>query len=276
MRKIGFVVDSTSGIKYKDVSVVPLKINIDGVEYEDGKIEQHIVVKALKDKVSIKTSQPPPTLFMLAYDEQLKKGYEHVICLTISGTLSGTVNSANLGKEMLESNQVTVIDSQTGDVGVQYILEKALKLANTGAEVDEVIDYIEKLITKGSLLFTVDNLSTLVKNGRLTKVQALIGNVLRIKPILRFKQGVLNVEHKARGLQGVFKYINRQIVDLLEHLNIVVRIAYIDNLENAEKLYSIIKNLNKDNIDVELRGTISPVISAHIGIGGMGIYLAHK
>lgn len=276
MRKIGFVVDSTIGDVFIDASVVSLKVNVDGMEYVEGKVDPQIIVKAIQDKKDVKTSQPAPTSFMEAYEEQLDKGYEHVICLTLSGGLSGTINSANLAKDMLESDQVTVIDSGTVHVGAQYIFEKAVELADTGASVDQVVAYINDLIVKGSLIFTVDNLATMVKNGRLSRVQALIGNILRIKPILRFDQGILEVEHKARGIQAVFKYITKQVVEMLDYAKIIVRITYVDNIDYAKEIFRQVKELSNDKIDVEVRGVLSSVISAHVGLGGTGIYLAFE
>ncbi|HHT54974.1 MAG TPA: DegV family protein, partial [Acholeplasma sp.] len=207
MRKIGFVVDSTFGYKGNEATVVPLNVFIDDKEYVDGEFDGSLVVEALEKDLKMSTSQPSPNAFLNAYEKELAKGYEHVICLTISSSLSGTFNSANLGKDILENDNVTIIDTKTVNLGSEYILEEAIKYANLGKSLEEVIKYINDLISKGSIIFSVDNLQTLVKGGRLGRLSALIGSVLKIKPILRFKEGILNVEAKVRGLMGVFKYI---------------------------------------------------------------------
>lgn len=276
MRKVGFVIDSTFTFKTKDISVVPLKVIIDGVEHVEGQISNDLVVDALKNNRDLKTSQPTPNSYVEAYEHQLSLGYEHVICLTISSTLSGTVNGANVAKDIVDNDKITVIDTQSASVGATAVLENALAYAETGKSVEEVIAYINESVKKGSVIFSVDNLSTLVKNGRLSKVSAFIGGLLRVKPILRFKEGVLTVESKARGILGVFKYITAQVAEMVEKNDVVVRITYVDNLAYAEEMEKSILDLNKDKIDVQVRGIVSTVMAAHIGLGGMGIYLGVK
>ena len=275
-RKVGFVIDSTFTYKSKDITVVPLKVIIDGVEYIEGEFHNDLVIDALKNNKEMKTSQPTPSAFVDAYEHQLSLGYEHVICLTISGTLSGTINGANVAKDIVENENVTVIDTKSASVGSTHILESAMELAETGATGPEVIEYINDLITRGSVVFSVDNLNTLVKNGRLSRVSAIIGGLLRVKPILRFKEGVLNVESKARGIVGVFKYITNQVMEMLDKDKLIVRITYVDNVEYAQKMYDSITELNSDKIDIELRGIVSAVMSAHLGLGGLGVYLGFE
>lgn len=273
MRKIGFVVDSTFGYKGSEATVVPLNVFIDDKEYVDGEFDGSLVVEALEKDLKMSTSQPSPNAFLNAYEKELAKGYEHVICLTIASSLSGTFNSANLGKDILENDNVTIIDTKTVNLGSEYILEEAIKYANLGKSLEEVIEYINDLISKGSIIFSVDNLQTLVKGGRLGRLSALIGSVLKIKPILRFKEGILNVEAKVRGLMGVFKYITNQVSELLTGEKVVVRITYVDNKGYAENLERMINDLNDNNLDVNITGQLNASVAAHIGLGGMGIYL---
>lgn len=276
MRKVGFVIDSTFTFKTKDISVVPLKVIIDGAEHVEGQISNDLVVDALKNNRDLKTSQPTPNSYVEAYEHQLSLGYEHVICLTISSTLSGTINGANVAKDIVDNEKITVIDTQSASVGATAVLENALAYAETGKSVEEVIAYINESVKKGSVIFSVDNLNTLVKNGRLSKVSAFIGGLLRVKPILRFKEGVLTVESKARGILGVFKYITAQVAEMVQKHDVVVRITYVDNLAYAEEMEKSILDLNNDKIDVQVRGIVSTVMAAHIGLGGMGIYLGVK
>lgn len=273
MRKIGFVVDSTFGYNGKFASVVPLKVIIDNKEYVDGTIGEGILVDALKNNKSITTSQPSPNLFVQAFEHELEK-YDYVICLTLSKTLSGTFNSANLAKDILEKENIIIIDTETVTEGALYIFEELLKLADEGKSLEEVLGEFKRIKANGSIIFSVDDLSTLVKGGRLGKISGIIGSLLRIKPILRFKEGVLTVEAKVRGLMSAFKYIIEQAKVLVEHSNIIVRITYVDNRGYADQIYEMFKELNNDKIDVKIGGTLSPVVAAHIGLGGMGIYLA--
>jgi DegV family protein with EDD domain len=278
-RKVGLVVDSTFGldqkfIKENQISVVPLKVIIDDKEYIDGEINPDLVVAALREGKHVKTSQPAPELFIKAYEEQLKT-FSSVICLTISKTLSGTVNSATLGQTILDNKNIYVVDTETTINGGQYLSEKMIEFLNEGHQATEALTYLEELKDKGSLVFTIDNLQTLVKNGRIGKISAMIGNVLKIKPILRFRKGVLDLEHKVRSFKNVMLYLTDEVKKMLNYGNVVVYIAYVDRSVEAKELEHEIFQLG-DHVTTKITGVISPVVSAHVGLGGLGIYLTNE
>ncbi len=278
-RTVGIVVDSTFGIdqafsRKHDITVVPLKVIIDGKEYVDGSFDPSLVVRALQNKLEVKTSQPSPEQFIHAFEEQLKR-YESVICITLSKTLSGTYNSANLGKTILEHPKVYVIDSESTINGAGYMTEKLIEFLDEGHDVHQGLNRLEQLKSKGSIIFTIDNLQALIKSGRIGKIQAVIGNILKIKPILRFKQGVLELEHKVRNFNNVILYLVEQTQKLISQGQVIVRIAYVDQSIQAKELEHEIYRID-DSIDIKITGVISAVVSAHVGLGGLGIYLAYE
>jgi DegV family protein with EDD domain len=278
-RTVGIVVDSTFGIdqsfaQAKDITVVPLKVIIDGKEYVDGSFDPSKVVHALQNKLEVKTSQPSPEAFIKAFEDQLKR-YESVICITLSKTLSGTYNSANLGKTILENPKIHVVDSESTINGAGYMTEKLIEYLEEGHDVKQGLFRLEQLKTKGSIIFTIDNLQSLIKSGRIGKIQAVIGNILKIKPILRFKQGVLDLEHKVRNFSNVILYLVGETQKLIKEGKVIVRIAYVDQSIQAKELEHEIYRID-DSIDIKITGVISPVVSAHVGLGGLGIYLAYE
>jgi len=279
-RKVGIVVDSTARLNQnlvdtQKIDVATLKVMIGESEYIDGTFDPHLVEDALKKHVKVKTSQPSPDMFIKAYENQLSM-FDEVICLTLSKSLSGTFNSATLAQTILENKNVHVVDSETTITGLSYLTEKLVEYLEEGHNAKEGLLYLEELKAQGSLVFTVDNLSTLHDNGRLSKLQATIGNFLRIKPILRFKQGVLEVEQKVRGFQKAFNYLVNEVKGLmLMGQKAVVRIAYVDRSVEAKELEHALFQLG-DNVDVKVVGVVSPVISAHVGLGGLGIYLGYE
>jgi DegV family protein with EDD domain len=278
-RKVGIVVDSTFGldpkyVKDNQIIVVPLNVLIDNKEYIDGEIHPDIVVDALQNKKTVKTSQPAPELFLKAFEDQLKR-YEDVICMTISKSLSGTINSANLAKTLVESEHVYIEDTESNINGAAYLAEKLIEYLDEGHSVQEGLRHLAELKEKGSLVFTVDNLQQLVTNGRLSKVQGFIGNILKIKPILRFSRGVLAVEAKVRSFNNVVLYLMNETKKLMVFGKVVVRIAYVDRSTEAKILEHELFQLG-ENITIKITGVISPVISAHVGLGGLGIYITNE
>ncbi|HCB67636.1 MAG TPA: DegV family protein [Acholeplasmataceae bacterium] len=278
-RKVGIVVDSTFGldpnyVKDNQIIVVPLNVLIDNKEYIDGEIHPDVVVDALKNKKTVKTSQPAPELFLKAFEDQLKR-YEDVICMTISKSLSGTINSANLAKTLVESEHVYVEDTESNINGAAYLAEKLIEYLDEGHSVQEGLRHLGELKEKGSLVFTVDNLQQLVTNGRLSRVQGFIGNILKIKPILRFSRGVLAVEAKVRSFNNVVLYLLNETKKLMVFGKVVVRIAYVDRSTEAKILEHELFQLG-ENVTIKITGVISPVVSAHVGLGGLGIYITNE
>ena len=133
-RKVGLVVDSTFGLtkeyvnKYQ-ISVAPLKVIIEGKEFVDGEFDPELVVVAMQNNKDIKTSQPSPEQFLRAYEKQLTL-FDDVLCLTLSKTLSGTINSANLGLTLIENSHVHVVDTQQTINGSGYIAQRMLAAKN--------------------------------------------------------------------------------------------------------------------------------------------------
>jgi DegV family protein with EDD domain len=278
-RKVGIVVDSTFGldpkyVKDNQIIVVPLNVLIDNKEYIDGEIHPDIVVDALQNKKTVKTSQPAPELFLKAFEDQLKR-YEDVICMTISKSLSGTINSANLAKTLVESEHVYIEDTESNINGAAYLAEKLIEYLDEGHSVQEGLRHLAELKEKGSLVFTVDNLQQLVTNGRLSRVQGFIGNILKIKPILRFSRGVLAVEAKVRSFNNVVLYLINETKKLMVFGKVVVRIAYVDRSTEAKILEHELFQLG-ENVTIKITGVISPVVSAHVGLGGLGIYITNE
>lgn len=280
-RKIGIVVDSTCGTEFKetifkDASIVSLSMLVDEKSYVDGTLTNSELLEFMHSNHKVKTSQPAPDLFIKAYQEQFALGYEKVICLVISGGLSGTVNSANLAKTIVDDKNIIVIDTETVGPGVTFLLERL----NQYIETDQMTadEAIEKLLTQdipnGQLLFSVDHLGTLVKGGRLTKIEALIGNILKIKPILKYKASKLTVDKKARGTQAVFKYIVSEVKKVLDQgIKTIAKIVYVDDPAPAKELIHELAQLESENLTVELYGAISPVVATHLGYRGMGVYI---
>src|SRR3989339_539311 len=176
---------------------------------------------------------------------------------------------------ILENQNVYVVDSETTINGGLYLAEQMIFYLNEGHNITDALNYLEELKDRGSLIFTVDNLQTLVKNGRLGKVQAFIGNVLKIKPILRFRKGVLDLEHKVRSFKNVILYLTDEVKKMNLLGKVTVYIAFVDRSVEAKELEHELFQLG-EQVNVKITGVISPVVSAHVGLGGLGIYLTNE
>lgn len=148
-----------------------------------------------------KSSCPSPEKYMEAYQTEA----ENVFVITLSSHLSGSYNSAVLGKniyhEQYGSKNICVFDSESASCGeTQYAL-KAMELQEQGLSFEETIRELEAFREKMKTYFILDNLETLRKNGRLTGVKAMVVSTLNIKPIMMGDHGVIAQKSQAIGVK---------------------------------------------------------------------------
>ncbi|MCI8529825.1 MAG: DegV family protein [Lachnospiraceae bacterium] len=148
-----------------------------------------------------KSSCPSPERFMESYLASV----DHVYVVTLSAHLSGSYNSAELGKKLyLEKHgqkQIHVIDSQSASGGETQIALKLVELEEAGLSFEEIVKQIEAFRDSVQTYFVLDNLETLRKNGRLTGVQALVASTLNIKPVMGADKGEIIQRSKTIGIK---------------------------------------------------------------------------
>ena len=286
MKKYGLVVDSTLTVtldifEENNILVAKFKVLIDG-EPQPLDVSNEAVVSAIKADKEVKTSQPAPEDYLKTYQQHFGNGAEVVLCFTISKSLSGSFNSAKLAVASLPAeyqDKVYVFDTESVSVGSRYYLLKAIEFLNAGMSPDQTMIKLEQLKNQGYLLFMVDDLDTLKKGGRLGKVKYFIANILKIKPILRFKRGELEISNStARGQVRAVRFLINKIIKEQEshpHNKIKVILANVDQDSEALEIVNIM-NLNLPNIPVEYGGRISQIVTSHIGPGGVGIYVYYE
>jgi DegV family protein with EDD domain len=279
MSKIGFIVDSTFTIdkafaKKHDIHIVPLTVFINGTPHLDGTVTVKDLEQAFLNNADLKTSQPTPEQYVTAYESQLKK-YDQLLVLTLAKSLSGTFNSATLAKESVDGgSKITIFDTESTGAGGLYFMEQLAELREKEADIKKLVAKAEEIRNKGLFFITVDDLKYLIKGGRITKTKAMIGNLLKKKPILKFKSGKLELEQTVRAFAGVKQFIVDEAKKLLEasKKKVVVYINFVDDEERAKVVKESLLELG-NRISIRIVGTVSPVVSAHVGLGTLGIYL---
>ena len=131
-----------------------------------------------------KSACPSPESYRKAFDCEA----DHVYCVTLSSELSGSYNSAVLGASLLheerKDKQVHVFNSRSASVGQTLIAMKIAQCEDAGLPFEDVISVVNKYIEEQHTFFVLENLETLRKNGRLSRVKALVATALKIKPIM--------------------------------------------------------------------------------------------
>lgn len=199
---VKIIVDSTADLQPEiaaKVDIVPLSVHFGEQEYISGEniTPQKFYEMLVENDELPTTSQPAPYRFEEAFEKAVSEGYE-VICLTCSGKLSGTNQSANIAAAEFEG-KVTVVDSGSVAVGLGILVEYALSLVDRGLCVEEIVRELMQKREKIKVLALVDTLEYLKKGGRISSAVALAGGLLNIKPVLSVNDGEIKLLGKARG-----------------------------------------------------------------------------
>lgn len=233
----------------------------------------------MENDADIKTSMPSLMNVEKAWQEALDK-YEQVIYIVMSSALSGSYEAAKMYAEQEYSGKVFVVDSRRVSVPQKQFVLDTLTLVNSGLETSKVVDILNNSSLDSIIYVIVDTLKFLQKGGRITPAVAKIGSLLKIKPILRFQGGKLDLYKTSRTLKGAIKTVraalDKEVVDTLKctHDDVVYEVAYssLDNRE-ANKVVASIKE--ETNCDV-LCEPLALVLSCHIGPNGLGIAVTKK
>jgi len=250
------------------VYVIPLSVRVEGQDYLEGEnlTPPEFFRKMFSSEELPKTSQPSPSKFAKAYKQAFHSDDE-LICLTISSKLSGTYQSALLGKELSEIN-VEIFDTLGGSLGHGLLVMKAAQMASEGKNKQEIVKALYKYREKMTIFILLDNLENVVKGGRLSKFQGSMAKVLSIKVILEGKEGEIEVLEKIRGTK---KFFNRSLELIQEKRedfsDCTFGITHTGNIEDAESLKEEIKRrFHPKDIHLNYMGA---TMGTYAGKGGL-------
>lgn len=188
-----------------------------------------------------KSSCPSPERYMDAYNTQA----ENIYVVTLSAKLSGSYNSARLGKtlftETYGEKNIHVVDSESASCGEMQIALKLMELEENGFSFEEVVEKIEKFRDEIKTYFVLDNLETLRKNGRLTGVKALVASTLNIKPVMGSDKGMIIQKFKTIGIKKALAKMADTVAEEVKNTkDKVLAISHCNCPERAEAVKNMI------------------------------------
>lgn len=266
-------------LEERGVAVAPLKYTIDNETYVDmhGLSSKEFFGKLRDGKMAV-TTQVNPDGARKMMEPFLKEGKD-ILHLAFSSGLSGTYNSMRIAAEELKEEypeaKIIIVDTLCACMGEGVLLYHVLKQKEAGKTIEEAAQWAEEHKLHVMHNVTVDDLEHLHRGGRLSKASAVLGSIVKIKPIIVVNdEGKLEVVAKERGRK---KAMNK-IVDMAveqgkgwEELNKeFVTITHGDCIEEAEALAEILrKKMGVQNILINNIGT---VIGSHTGPGVLAVF----
>lgn len=278
---IKIITDSTSDIdvayaKELNIDIVPLKVIIDGKEYKDRiDLQPDQFYNLLEEsEVLPTTSQPSPQEFLNYYEEAKEKD-DSVIVMTLSGTISGTYQSANIAKDLAEYEKIYVIDSLNATQSLRLLVLKAVALRKAGKDAQTIYHELEEYKKRIRIVAFVDTLDYLCKGGRMSKTVAAAGTLLKVKPIIGLRDGNLEMFSKARGTVKA----TAKIIELVHEngeidFNEPICIGYTGDDEGLDKFEQTLRD--EFGFKETLHGFVGPVIGTHAGPGARLIAYVKK
>ncbi len=279
MAKIAVVTDSTADIDKKlaeelGIQVIPLNVHFGDELYKDNiDITPEPFYAKLKDTPTPpKTSQPSPGDFHEVYKSLLDQGVTGIISIHISQVLSGTFQSATIAKDMLPDADIRIVNSKAASMALGLIVLNVARAIAQGADLDAAHKLAERLTDSQQVVFAVDTLEYLHRNGRIGRAQKLIGGMLNVKPILHLdEEGYVAARAKVRGKGKVIPYILEESVAFAGEQEVDVAIGHALNPQLAEEMSDALKKeINIRNLEI---ATIGSVIGTHTGPGTIAVVI---
>lgn len=286
--KVAIVSDSNSGITQKEalelgIKVVPMPFTIDGEEYfEDINLTQEKFYEKLLGDAVVSTSQPSIGFVMSLWDELLKE-YDQIVYIPMSSGLSESCATALRVAEIDYKDKVFVVDNQRISVTQRQAVMDAIELANKGYSGQEIHDILIKVKMQSDIYIMVDTLKYLRKGGRITPAAAAVGNLLKIKPVLRIFGEKLD---KYRMMNRTLENAKRILIDAAKTSiegflkdvdgrtdNVHISVAYsgVDRSVAESFVESVKKEFQVTDV---ICNPLSLSVSCHIGNGALAIALS--
>lgn len=201
------------------LELVPLTLTVGGYDIiDDASFDQKDFLRRVAACPECpKSACPSPE----AYLNAIKRGNaDMVFIITLSHHLSGSYNSAMVAKSMYEeesgTSKVLVLSSESASAGESVLGFRIREMAEAGMEFEEICEKITKIRDELIVMFVLESLDTLRKNGRLTGLQAIVANVLNIKPVMIGEHGVIQKAGQARGINKALARMVEQALQLVK------------------------------------------------------------
>lgn len=261
----------------EDFRILSLSYLLDGVScVSDGTDESiRTIYDALREGKNIKTSQVTAQMWSECFRELLSAGHD-VLTIAFSSALSGTCQAAMMAAEEIRAEfperKLIVIDSLMASAGEGLVVHYALQNRQNGMSIEDNAGWIRQNVQNFVAWFTVNDLMHLHRGGRVSAASAIVGSIVRIKPIMRMdEKGRLTVYEKAAGRKRSIRILANKIKEnIVEPEKQIIHISHGDCLEEAQMLADMLReSLPVQDVRISYVGS---VIGAHTGPGVIAVF----
>ncbi len=257
--------------KEYDIHILPLWVRFGDRMYTQGVDvgPENFYDLVRKNRVIPKTSLPSPQQVVDFYRKIAQKG-DNILSVHVASKLSGTFSVIQIAAREL-SNEMNVVpfDSGAGSAAMGWMCREARILERSGAAMSEIVHRLERIRQRLTLIFTVDNLEFAELSGRVNSLQSTISSLLRIKPIIMLKDGLLYAGEKVRTRHKALDRILECVREKVGQQKVMMAVVHAADPETAQILVDKAKTLF--NIKELIVTDLSIPVAAHLGPGTVGI-----
>jgi DegV family protein with EDD domain len=278
-KNVKVIVDSTSDlpdylVKKYDIDIIPVYVNYNNQMYKDRyQLTSDKFYEVLRNVDEIPTtSAPSPKDFWESVTESLKE-YSSVFITTLSSKLSATYQSAGIVVKRIKDKKIHLVDSKFGSGVLSFLSLAAAKLSRKGVTDEKLVEEVERIRDESILLGYVDTVENLKKSGRISHLKYFVSTLLKAKPIIEIKNGILEGIGRATGKEKAQeKVVEEVIARVPKEKKYDIMITHGDDVESAEK---IMKELEKElSFGEKIINFLTPALAVHLGIGTIVVSLS--
>ncbi len=281
MSRVAIFTDSASDMDPADaraegITVIPLLVYFGSETFKAGtelSAEAFWTRMVAPDAPFPTTAASSPGEFKEAYEAAFEAGSEAIVSIHVAGTLSGTIKSAQIARDMLPDREIHVVDSWGASMAEGILARMAVEMAADDRPAAEIAETLESRAPDMRMYVALETLEYLKKGGRISGAQAAIGTLLSVKPIIAVEKGVVEtadrVRTRAKARERVIELICHRPIERLAILHTVtpdVEGFRADVLERAP-------DLDPDAVTIHLVG---PSVGPHLGPGCVGAAVLYR
>ena len=281
MARVRVVTDSTAHfgpgvIEKLDVTVLPMRIQLGADIFADGPgLDNEMFFRQMARSSLPPRSVPPSVEVLEKVFRELNQTTDHILALFVSSSLSDAyVVARQAANRLLGRCEIAVIDSQTVSVGLGILVKAAAEAAAEGQPLDGIVRLIRGMIQRIYVVFFVETLDYLEREGRIRPAQALLGTMLGIKPFLTMDEGELIPMEKVCSRD---KAVDK-LFEFLSEFSDIEQIAILQSTPRPtqetklllERLGMILPGLK---VPIVVYG---PTLASHLGLGALGVIVFER
>jgi DegV family protein with EDD domain len=276
---IAIVTDSASDLPpdvaaRQDIVVVPLVVSFGAESFRPGvtmTTDEFWARMTAPDAPFPTTAAAAPGDFLGEFQKAFDRGAEAVVCVNVSGGLSGTLKAAQVAAGMLGDREIHVIDSRTASMGVGMLAQLAAELAAEGVSAAEIARVLEARKADVDLFVALDTLEYLKRGGRISGARAAVGTMLSIKPIITVIDGVVDNADRVRSRPKA----RERVLELLTAKPLErASLLHTTQADVEEFRERFLERSGLDPSKVQTM-TVGPSVGPHLGpgcVGGVVLY----